>query len=68
MITAVVALAFTAGMVATFNPRGFSIFQPSSSTAWQRPVIDTKEEIRLWFVVTIERVGAERLAAVGQGA
>jgi cytochrome c-type biogenesis protein len=28
------------------------------------PVIDTMEEIRLWFVVTIERVGAERLAAM----
>lgn len=28
------------------------------------PVIDTVEEIRLWFVVTIERVGPERLAAI----
>ncbi len=26
------------------------------------PVIDTMEQVRLWFVVTIERIGAQRLA------
>ena len=28
------------------------------------PVINTMEEIRVWFVVTIERIGAERLAVI----